>query len=85
MEPSTGIEVQSTAAEKSCSASLYHVEALVIIIKAFIMDHGEDVKVALESSFVTGVSDDVILLSLRECTYLKRQKHLVLGKHSGVF
>lgn len=85
MEPSPGFEIQSTAAEKSCSASLYHVEALIIIIKAFTMDHGEDVKVALESSFVTGVSDNVILLSLREHTYLKRQKDLVLGKLSGMF
>lgn len=49
------------------------------------MDHGEDVKAALESFIVTGVSDDVILLSLGECTYLKRQKDLALGKHSRIF
>lgn len=49
------------------------------------MDHGEDVKAALESFIVTGVSDDVILLSLGECTYLKRQKDLALGKRSCMF
>lgn len=85
MEPFPVFKVQSTAAEKSCLASLYHIEALVIIIQTFTMDHGEDVKAALESFVVTGVSDDVILLSLGECTYLKRQKDLALGKHRGMF
>lgn len=43
------------AAEKNWSASFSHIEAMIIIIKTFTMDHGEDMKVVVESSVVAGV------------------------------